>query len=178
MNIDANTRKYLDLFADALQRSTDAIQKLRWLDDVRRCPEDVLKLHFLENGLVYPDFPEATSTIKRNVLLNSEEIHAKRFTVAGLLQYIGYFLDAGVSIDVNYGAERKILALGSSVIGLPNVEMLDADACFHLYKDQPMGITITFEDVSAQMREWFEKTIKYELPFGDSAQSVVTLYFV
>ena len=55
MNIDVNTRKYFDLFAAALQRSTDAIQKLRWLDDVRRCPEDALKLHFLENGLVYPD---------------------------------------------------------------------------------------------------------------------------
>jgi len=178
MNIDVNTRKYFDLFADALQKGTDAIQKLRWLDDVRRCSEDMLKLHFLENGLVFPDFPEATSTIKRNILLNSEEIHAKRFTVEGLEQYVGYFIEAGVSVDVSYGAERKTLSLGSSWIGLPNVAMLDVDNCYHLYKDQPMGITITFQDASAQMREWFEKTIKYELPFGDSGQSTVVLNFV
>lgn len=173
---DANTQKYLDIFANVDGQMKAAIRKAAWLDDVQRCPKNALKFHFGEQGLAYPDFPEVTDTILRTILLNSESIHAKRYTLAGLEAYIGYFVDAGVNVTV-VSTANNYMHLGVTNIGLPNAEMLaDQNSCFYLYKDQPLAITITFADtVSNEMKEFFEKTLKYEFPFGDSLDANITI---
>jgi hypothetical protein len=184
MKLTTDTQNYLNLFREAMQRAIDAVTPVRWLGDPRRCPSSALKYHFLENGLVYPDFPEATDAIKRTIIQNVESIHAKRYTIDGLKDYIGYFIPSGVTINVGNLIPKRVLHLGVSNMGLPNKAMLATavvghDECYYLYKNQPLTITMTFDaGVSGQMKEWFQKTIKYELPFGESAGSSITVTFL
>jgi hypothetical protein len=175
MIVDINTQKYLNIFEAAKQSFNAAVKPTIWLDDVRRCPSSALQYHFLENGLVYPDFPEATDDIKRNILLHSERIHSSRFTVAGLRYYLSFFVNVSVSVSVS---GKNILQLNIPTMGLPNHSMLvtaetSADSCCYLFSNKPFLITITFAaGVSNAMKEWFRNTLKYEIPFGDANSSI------
>jgi hypothetical protein len=184
MKLTTDTQNYLNLFSDAMRRAIDAVMPVRWLGDPQRCPSSALKYHFLENGLVYPEFPEATDAIKRTILANVESIHANRYTVAGLKAYVGYFISSGLTVVILNSIPKRVLQLGVSNMGLPNKAMLATvpnshDECYYLYKNQPLTITITFNaGVSDQMKEWFQKTLKYELPFGESPDSSITVTFL
>ena len=180
MIIDDNTKKYLNIFTAAKQAFMNAVKSIIWLDDVRRCPASALQYHFLENGLVYPEFPEATDDIKRNILLNSERIHASRYTIVGLKYYLSFFVNINVVVTVS---TKKILQLGLPLLGLPNAAMLATvgnanDQCCYLYANMPYKVTITFgSNVSEAMKEWFQNTLKYEIPFGDADNSSMNIIF-
>jgi hypothetical protein len=173
MTVDQNTQDYLDLFGLTLESAETAMHRLEWLDDVRMCDGSALELHFLEQGLAYPDFPEATDAVKRDILVNAEQIHGQRGTISGLLKYVGCFAPIGVTITIN-PASKKVMELGVVTMGLPNEDMLQSmttvarpDDCYYLYDPQYGIITVTMpEAVSDAMKEFFQTTLPDELPYG------------
>ena len=181
MKLDDLTQKFLGLFESAMNDVRAEFHKLAWADDTDRCAPEALEYHFLEQGLVYPDFPEVTDAVKRDILSKSEEIHAKRFTLAGLLLYVQCFVPIGITVIVS-APHKRVLYLGVPNMGLPNLDNLESAAtgtfeeCYHLYKAQPLTVEIQLQStVSAAMREFFEQTLKYEVPFGDDSTSNFTL---
>ncbi|MFH0989826.1 MAG: hypothetical protein V1799_07410 [bacterium] len=173
MNTDTNTRNYLELFEAASNLAELEIRKMEWVGDVEKCISAALELHFLEQAFSYPDFPEATDAMKRSILCKAESIHAKRYTLLGLMEYVGCFAPIGVGIFITPSA-KKVLFLGNSLMGLPSTQMLESvgpedepEKCFYFYDPQYSVITVTMPaTVSDKMKEFFETTLPRELPFG------------
>jgi hypothetical protein len=180
MKLDTNTENYLKLFQNVQDLVEDDLRHMEWLDDVMLAKDSSLELYFREFGLPYPDFPEATSIVKRTILINNEKIHAKRYTLAGLLEYVGYFAPIGVTISVKWPAKKALLLDVWGGPALPSVAMLatvddpnETDGCYYLYSPQVNAITISMPaSVSNKMKEFFETTIPNELPFGGDDTSI------
>lgn len=170
---DQNTDRYFALFGQSLETANTELRRLEWLDNVLLCVTSGLPLHFQEQGLAYPDFPELTDAVKRDILVKAEEIHSKRGTIAGLSLYVGCFAPIGVSITIN-PASKKVMYLGMQTIGLPNADMLASvgdldrpDDCYYLYDPQFGIIEVSILDtVSDEMKAFFETTLPDELPYA------------
>ena len=185
MPFDQNMENYFDLFSQSLESANVELRRLEWLDNVLLCVASALELHFAEQGLAYPDFPEATDAVKRDILVKAEEIHSKRGTIAGLLLYVGCFAPIGVSITIN-PASKKVLYLGMQTIGLPNADMLASvgdldrpDDCYYLYDPQFGIIEVSMPNsVSSAMKAFFELTLPDELPYAGSDEPSIQFSIV
>jgi len=183
--VEQNTDRYFALFAKALDTANVELRRLEWLDNVLLCVASALPLHFLEQGLAYPDFPEITDVVKRDILVKAEEIHSKRGTITGLLLYVGCFAPIGVSITIN-PASKKVMYLGMSTIGLPNSDMLVTvgdldrpDDCYYLYDPQYGIIEVSMPDaVSDEMKAFFVTTLPDELPYAGSDEPSIQFSIV